>query len=158
MSESLDMASYDDVWISNGANSVKIVSNKIEQDLKNNMTKIAMPVTAGNQDSKKPSMKILDLKRVEHLITISGFIEPQDSLTATQVKNKLIEDVLFAKGECTLKWRGVGSAAYSSAANEVSVYIDKIKFTDHALRLQKLTGAYRYEVIMDLTVGESLTG
>jgi len=136
------------VKLTKGSYTVEIAANKVEEDIQNqNVIKIARPISKANQDTQVPRTLAVDLKRIIHSIYISGFIEAQtisgDDKTATEAKNILIKEILYPSGAIQLNWRGSKDSDYdpSGSSQYLSVVLEKVKFTDAAVRTETPIGS-----------------
>ena len=121
-----------------GKTKIGIEVNSLEEFLENKIIKVPIP-TAGktNQNSKSPQTKYKDLKKINHIISIKGFIYAQQStnaagpfydaeitvkgdttvsLTATEAKNAFIYYILYPFGDITLFWRGISQDSATPAS------------------------------------------
>lgn len=152
------MAYVATVILTKGSITVDIAATKVEQDLQNKIIKIQMPVRKSNQDTTAPTTKIVDLKRIEHVITVYGFLLSDSTSTALEKREALVSyttlagghaeapnsiGMLLKSGDITLSWRG----------ESITCNFDKIKFIDSSVRDQREGNPDKYELIMTLTKG-----
>ncbi len=121
-----------------GQTKLMVTVTKMEEFLENKIIKLPYPVISqSDQNSTVPSTKYKDLKRINHVYTVEGFITLQssldgdsaldyydslirvkgakDKLTAAQAKNALIYYVLYPYGDITLSWRSIAASASTPA-------------------------------------------
>lgn len=133
-----------------GITKLRIQVTKITEQIENKFIKIPFPVIGNNQDTKAPKTKYKDLKRLNHIFTVEGFIFAQQNqsasgkyydaniivkgatfsnptyLTAAEAKNALIFYILYPAGDLNLYWRGLAKqdAAPGTAIGNLMEPID----------------------------------
>ena len=142
-----------------GGNTVWIEATKIDEDLINTPISFELPVIKDKQDIESPNTLIIDIKKVKHIFTIAGFlsatVESGNSGTyadAKAVRDALIKDILYAKGDIQLYIRGYAdsdisyssdgkyknqSPAVSFATDHMKVSLIKITITDGGISKSK---------------------
>jgi len=122
----------------------RIESTQVKRTLKNKIIKVQKPLSKTNQNgSNTPETLLIDLKKIEDMITVIGYIPVQDSsatpsgtisptFTDSTQKNSvdvfedMVADFKKVPGPYTLHYKG----------KEYSVLIDQLEHTDRSNRIQ----------------------
>lgn len=147
------------VTITLGSNTYSIEAQQVKRVLKNKLIKVNKPLTRGNQTgSNDPETMLMDIKRIEDMITVQGFIASQTIGTyksAVQIFENMVQDFKRQPGPFTLTYR----------SNSYQVCVDQLEHTDSVKRAQNYLNAagsgvggtdspQRVEVSMSFTVGK----
>ncbi len=96
--------------LTKGGTSVGIQITNLQESLTNKLIKIAKPVSKANQNTTAPSTILVDLKRIDHSITVKGQLKTDSNDTAWAKRNNLIGyspiGILFQAGDLSLSIRG----------------------------------------------------
>jgi len=157
------------IKLQKGSNYIMIETTKVEESLVNKLIKIQRPVVKGNQNTYNPGTGIVDIKRIEHIFTIDGFISYDENThiagvsDATGVKNFFIRNILYPKGEIELFYRNQKDSDYGSyywnksaaSTEHIKTNLDKVTIRDVALRGGDSTNSpKRYGILINLTRGK----
>jgi hypothetical protein len=140
-----------DVTIAKGAYSLSISCHTITEDYKNNVKIIAYPTTTQNQSGGYQSPKAIDLLLITHEMILEGFITPNDSQSADQVKSDLIT-IFSGAGTtgspCTVTYN-------SNLKGPFSMYITGLNIKERAIdeSTSLYTDSIKYSVIITLSEG-----
>ncbi len=178
------------VTLVKGSSAVVIQATKVEEIIVNKMIKVIKPITPAS--IKAPGTLIVDLKKLEHVFNIAGFIgsdlgsgnHPADLERTTSgepaydsgdtagyssakgVKDSLIKNILYTKGNIDLYYRDLVDSDYSDAYNDgvatsttnIKTVLDKVSIQDVVLRADVLSGvtsqARLYPIQLNLTRGK----
>ena len=126
--------------------SVTIHTERVEEDLTNQISKIAIAKGKSNQSPTSDHLtKIIDLKKIIHSMEIRGTIKGDASETADDKKNKLIQ-ICDSKPPIYVDYR---------SNTDISTVFDKMKFIDDSkVKQTSSTSAPQYTVIIHLIKGE----
>ncbi len=120
---------------------VEIWSAKIEYDYNNELISIPITVSKGNRGDITPFVRMIDLKRINEVITVQGSLEDEDSESAKDKRNNLLtmgkED-----GALTVVWNEDSNNEQTlwtpdTSNNNYGGFINKIKFTETAGKLSE---------------------
>jgi len=165
------------VYLTKGSTTVYIESAKVDELITNAMIKVNMPVTPNKQDTKAPGTLVVDLKKIQHVFNIMGYLSAShDSdnyggawsggtmTSAKDVKSALVKDILFSSGDIELHYRDLVDTDYSENYNDnkpcsstfVRVSLDKVSITDGSIISDTPTeaGINRYKIQINLTRGK----
>jgi len=159
------------VKLKKGSTEIYIESAKVEESIANKVIKVLRPLTKSAQDSKNPGTILVDLKRIEHIFNITGFLsaEPgsgnESYADAKAVKDALVRDILYPSGDIELHYRGYTDKDYGkyygdsslvpADTDHVKVIFDKVTITDAGIRKEKSASSpTRYNIILNLTRGK----
>jgi hypothetical protein len=164
------------LYLKKGSTVVYIEASEVDESFGNTLTKVPKPVTKSNQGTRQPGTLIVDLKRIEHLFIITGFLSASAESgnkgsawsggtmsTAKDVKNALIKDILFSSGDIELHYRNYVDSDYGATYNDgtisssdhIKVALDKFTIKDQILRSDVSAGGTdRFSITISLTRGK----
>ena len=119
---------------------VEIWSAKIEYDYNNAIKSHPLSVPGGER-GEEPEIQIIDLKLITEVISIQGGLEDEDSESAKDKRNNLLE-MGKKNGELTVVWNrtanGEQTLLKKDRDNRLSgMFINKMKFTETAGKLSE---------------------
>lgn len=99
-----------------GTTKLLVEATQVTEAVSNKVISITIPLLGGGQDSGTNLTQNVDLKRIDFIYNITGFIgeqtaprvdgSPDVKLTALQAKSLLIHKIIYARGPVNLYWRG----------------------------------------------------
>jgi hypothetical protein len=155
---------------------VYIEAVSVDESLSNKLIKIPRPITKiGIATGKRPETVLVDLKRLEHNFTITGFISAStDSgnyglswsegtiTTAKDAKNALIRDILYTSDDIELYYRDYKDSDYITTYTKggvasdthIKVTLEKVSISDKSDKADAANSkANRYPVSISLIRG-----
>lgn len=159
------------VYLKKGSTTIYIESAKVDEIIVNKVIKVQKPVVKNKQNAKVPGTLLVDLKKIEHVFNIIGFLSNKNGsgnesyASSKAVKQSLIINILFKSGDIELHYRDLVDKDYGdeyndgnpASDNHIKTVLDKVSITDASLRADASgdsTGIKRYSLQINLTRGK----
>ena len=150
------------ITIAKGSYSVTIETADVTEHYADKLFFIRPPQSTQNQPDGSKDTKVIDLLMITHTIIVRGVICADGSKTADKIKADLIEiqnGAGIAGTPCTLTWDSHLDAANSYAASVLSMYVEKLTFTENSMDYNpgaSDTQVMKYDVVVTLVAGTKI--
>ena len=119
---------------------VEIWSAKIEYDYQDQLITIPIPISKGNRGDT-PYNRIIDLKRINEVISVEGGLEDEDDESAKDKRNNLLT-MGKEHGVLTVVWNETENGeqtlwSQDPQNNNYGAFINKMKFTEISGKLSE---------------------
>ena len=109
---------------------VEIHSAKIDYDVANAVSNLPIPISKGNRGTTTPFERVIDLKRINKVVTVQGKLADDTAESGNTKRNNLIT-MLEDDGGVTIVWGPSGNyrTIFGDTAND-KAFFTKIGFTE----------------------------